>query len=162
MTRKQYGTIVALALGLLLAMVPPAPAATTYTQESTMPIEFTATDPCTGEPVALSGHVHMGFHLTSDESGGYHTEFLTELQGVTGRGLLTGMQYVAASETDSAENYLSPGFETTFLQTYVFNRVGADGGALPDDLLLHLLFHVTVNNEGTVTVQNFDFRTECH
>ena len=160
MSRKPYKAIAALALLLAAVLATPTLGAT-YTQESTMPIAFTATDPCTGEPAGLSGHVHMGFHLTSDESGGYHTEFLTELQGVTGRGLLTGTQYVAASETDSAENYVFPGFETTFLQTYVFDRVGADGGALPDDLLLHLLFHVTVNNDGTVTVQNFDVRAEC-
>src|SRR5438105_2701271 len=67
-----------------LSLTLPALAATVF--NSTFPINFTVTNPCNGENVALSGNEHSLLHITFDGNGGFHADEQANLQDVMGVG----------------------------------------------------------------------------
>jgi hypothetical protein len=134
-------------------------AAETYTDNVRIPYEFYVYVPCAaggaGEDVYLSGTLHMLFHTTLDNSGGYHSKYHFQPQGITGTGLVTGAKYQATGVTQGMDNG-KVGFESTFVNN--FKIIGQGPG---NNFLIHENFHITVNANGEVTAYVDNFSVEC-
>ena len=155
--------LIALAVVLGLIGVPgAAPAlakATTFTDNVQVPINIFVFVPCAaggaGEDVDLSGTLHVLFHITIDDSGGFHSKFHFQPQGVSGTGLTTGDKYQGTGVTQDTFNG-KVGFESTFVNNF---KIIGHGPA--DNFLVHNTFHITVNANSTVTAFVDNFSIEC-
>ena len=135
-----------LALVMLLTFALPASAlaqAVSYTIVDTAPTNLVAGG-C-DEPVELTGELHSVFHLTVDDSGGFHLVTETNWQGVTGVGLVSGTQYrgVGVQRFNINGNV---GEEFTSVDN--FKLIGR---GTTDNLLVQVTLHTTVNANGEVT-----------
>lgn len=133
--------------------------AITFIDNVKVPTNISVFVPCAaggaGEVVNLSGTLHLLFHTTIDASGGFHSTFLSQPQGVSGTGLTTGDKYQGTGETQSTFNG-KVGFESTFVNN--FKIIGQGPG---NNFLVHENFHVTVNPNGEVTAFVDNFSVEC-
>lgn len=133
--------------------------ATAFIDNVKVPINISVFVPCAaggaGEVVNLSGTLHVLFHTTIDASGGFHSTFLSQPQGVSGTGLTTGDKYQGTGESQSTFNG-KVGFESTFVSN--FKIIGQGPG---NNFLVHENFHVTVNPNGEVTAFVDNFSVEC-
>ena len=76
-------------------------------------------------------------------------------QGVSGVGLTTGDKYQATGVTQDETN-VAAGQETTFINN--FRLIGQGPG---NNLLIHDVFHVTINANGDVTALHDIHSVEC-
>jgi hypothetical protein len=139
----------------MLATPPRAGAqATTSTDNTTVPIDFTATA-CNGETVNISGDSHVVVHLTKNAN---NTTFKTHIQFHLSGTSASGVKYNANETVDSIEQTpIDNG-------AHVLNSVGqlhliAQGSA--DNLVVRTTIHTTVNANGQITATSFDFQVEC-
>lgn len=108
-----------------------------------------------GEDVQLSGKLHMLYHTTLDDTGGFHMKLHFNPQGISGVGLTSGDKYQGTGVTQ--ENFNGKvGEEYTYINN--FRIIGQGPG---NNLLVHENFHITVNADGTVTSYHDNIRTEC-
>ena len=129
--------------------------AETVTTVEQIPINF-VTDGC-GEPIELSGTLHLVSHVTVDAAGGLHFVSHANPQGVTGRGLTSGTIYQGTGVTRSNFN-LTAGGATEFTSVSSFKIIGRGP---TDNFLVQQVFHVTVNPDGTVTTVVDQFFVKC-
>lgn len=94
----------ALAAGMTLAQ------ATTDTSNERVPLDLTVDNPCTGEPLYLTGELHILFQFTEDANGGVHVQTQFQPQGASGTELVSGEQYRGVGVTRD-EIYFPPGEE---------------------------------------------------
>lgn len=124
------------------------------------PFEQVVAVPCAedgaGEDVLLSGLLHVLITGTLDASGSLHTTTHFQPMGVAGIGMTSGAVYRATGVTRDQANGLDVPFEATFVNN--FRIIGPGKG---NNLLIHELFHVTVNAVGQVTVLVDRVSTEC-
>ena len=144
---------------ILLAPTPVSAAAGTFTDNVRIPFELFVFVPCAaggeGEEVFLSGTLHVLFHTTIDNQGGFHAKFHFQPQGISGTGLVTGAKYQATGVTQGTDNG-KVGFESTFVNN--FKIIGQGPG---NNFLIHENFHFTVNANGEVTAFVDNIRIEC-
>jgi hypothetical protein len=146
-------TTLALAAGAALAQ------ATTETIEDTTPLEFTLDQsPCAGELIHVSGQLHTVSHVTHDATGVMHAESHFNHVNVQGTGLVSGGQYrvIATQQATAHGDFEEYPIRYTLQETS--NVIGQ--GQLPD-FMLHLTYHVVINEDGTVTMEVINFRAEC-
>ena len=133
--------------------------ATSVTTSSVIPIGFVEFVSCAnggaGEEVLVSGNLHDLFHLTLDGKGGFHLKFLDNPQGVTGTGLATGDNYQATGGTQGTTSG-TVGLAETFVNN--FRIIGPGPG---NNLLVHEDFHITINQDGTITSYYDNFSIDC-
>jgi hypothetical protein len=141
----------ALAAGVALAQ------ATTKHFEGTAPANFNIVNPCNGEVVHLSGEFHFAGQLTFDAAGGNHRTLEVNTTGVKGTGE-SGAQYVVQMITPGAGSTGEGSFPITFTNENTTNIIGR--GQVPD-FKTHFTFHITFNENGDVTAEVLQFRTEC-
>jgi hypothetical protein len=108
-----------------------------------------------GEEVHVTGKLHLLVHVTFDNTGGVHVKIQSNDQGVSGTGLTSGDIY-HRTVTINGEFNIKVGQQATIVRN--LNFIG-QGNA--NDFLLHMLIHFTVNANGTVTAEVFDFNVEC-
>ena len=118
-----------------------------------VPVSITLSNPCNGEIIPLSGMEHFVFRLTYDNNGGVHVGGHENIQ-------LTGIDndgntYVGNLENLSDENAEVGHEDTSTLSFEVVSKESAP------NFLVHAVFHVTVNPDGTVTARVADFTAEC-
>ena len=151
--------ILALMIALALAAVTPFPTsarAITTTNRVIVPYEPIMFG-CNGEPVFMSGELLLILHTTIDDRGGVHQEITLRARRLRGVGSETGTQYRAA-EGSHAHFYMdADGAPWTFTSAAILNLVSQGGS---DNFKLKITFHITVNANGEVTVQENTF-TEC-
>ena len=155
--------VISMLIALTLILVSGASSALakaiTFTDNVQIPFDLIVFVPCAaggaGEDVALSGTLHVLFHTTIDNSGGFHTKFHFQPQGISGMGLTTGDKYQATGETQGTDNG-KVGFESTFVNN--FKIIGQGPG---NNFLVHENFHITVNANGEVTASVDNFSVEC-
>lgn len=153
----------AVALGLvgLVGIRPALAQADTVTTSVRIPLPqpFQRLVPCAaegaGELVDLSGTLHLLFHTTLDGSGGFHTRFLANPQGVTGIGLTTGDIYRGTGMSGEEFNG-TVGEEHTRIDN--FRLIGPGPG---NNFLMHQTLHTTVNANGVATAYVSNFTVEC-
>lgn len=124
-------------------------------QNEKVPFSFSFTSPCTGETVVFSGTQHQLFRVTEDEAGGFHVGVSINWQNVTGTAP-SGTKYQIPLTLKQSVNFTNGATTATATQNF---RVVAQGNA--DDWSGHILFHVTITPDGTVTAEKFVFDVEC-
>ena len=149
-----------LCLGALLPFVI-APANAALQVNSAADITLSVFVPCAaggaGEIVDLSGPLHTVITLTinGNEVSGY---LHFQPQGISGTGATTGDKYQATGVTrTSFSTSLHNGqANTTFVNN--FRIIGQGPG---NNFLVHETAHITINADGTVTVNHDNLSTDC-
>ena len=135
-------------------------AAQTSTTVERFSVDETDFVPCAasgeGEEVHLAGKIRVVMHITLDGAGGAHIKLHANDQGISGTGLTTGDKYHRTGATNIELN-AKVGFERTAGAT--FNFIGQGGNQ--NNFLVHVLFHITVNPNGSVTALVDNLRIEC-
>ncbi len=129
--------------------------AETVTTVEQIPINFVT--PGCGEPIELSGTLHLVSHVTFDDAGGIHFVSQANPQGVTGVGLTSGTVYQGTGVGRGNFN-LTAGGATEFTFVGSFKIIGHGP---TDNFLVQTVFHVTVNPDGTVTTVVEQFSVKC-
>ena len=135
-------------------------AAQSTTTVEDFPVDETDFVPCAaggaGEEVHLTGKIHVVIHSTLDGAGGAHVKLHASDQGISGTGLTTGDKYQRTGATNIELNG-KVGVEETAGAT--FNFIGQGGNE--NNFLVHVLFHITVNPNGSVTAFVDILNVEC-
>jgi|SRR6516164_3546133 len=118
-----------------------------------VPISGAVINPCNGETVTFSGVDHFTIHVTFDGAGGFHADSHDNIH-ITGTGSL-GNSYEGNQEDNNPFN-AKVGLESTFGLT--FSEISK--GSAPN-FEVHILEHITVNPNGTVTVFFSNFTANC-
>lgn len=151
--------VTTLVLIAVLGVAPALAKATTDTANFIEPIDLFVFVPCArggaGEFVQLSGTLHVLFHTTLDNKGGFHSKYHFQAQGITGKGEITGDKYQGTGVTQGTFNG-KVGFEATDVNN--FKIIGQGPG---NNFLVHSTFHVTVNPKGEVTAFVDNFSVKC-
>jgi hypothetical protein len=119
------------------------------------PVSFTIPNPCNGEDVDVSGVFHDRISFVFNNGGQLLLVEHVNAQGVTGEGDL-GNTYQVQNTANTIFNGVFTGEDTVVRNL----RLVSDGSA--PNFEVHLLEHITVNANGTVTADFEDFTAECH
>jgi hypothetical protein len=132
-----------------------ASAAIVKTVDTHTPYTDSRVNPCTGEPLVITGFMHsrVYFDVGLDGSTQFVLEFNLENMKATA---LSGATYVVKenieTHTNAQSGFVPYNTEFNFVQHYV--RAGETGTLLDgDDFYLAFRMHVTVNANGSTTVQ---------
>ena len=126
-------------------------AASAGTSNVFFPVEIETFVPCAnggvGEVVRLTGILHDLFHLTINGNR-FVLKFHTQPQGIRGVGLTTGDKYQGTGVTQErfGGSLVNGQFSDTFVNN--FRIIGQGPGT---NLLVHQVFHVTINANGELT-----------
>jgi hypothetical protein len=148
-------------MALLIAFVligvcsEPTMAQTTSTTTNTeMPFTATLTD-CNGQPVVVSGTMHMVAQYTVSSNGGTHLHINTNWQDVSGSSGTT--TYQAHSNNHSHFNSNGAQSEVTTLDDVRLVSAGPT-----DNLTMRVTMHTTINANGEVTASYVTFEVYCN
>ena len=157
--RKTLLLLTTMTLTLLLAAGVALAQATTETFSETHQVEFTLDgNECIGEPVHFTGQLHLLIHITEDAAGGMHTAIEENFTNVKGTGAVSGGQYTAPTIGTTTLHSNSGGFP--IVQTVSEESIIIGEGQLPDERT-HLVFHLTINENETVTSEFLKATGEC-
>jgi hypothetical protein len=120
------------------------------------PVSGTVFNPCNGEAVDFSGHIHFLVNVTGDMAGGFHLDIHDNTQGIHAVGETTEVQYVG-TQTDHYTLNFTPG-ATNSTANGQFTEISQGSGP---NFVVYYLLHVTVNADGTVTVFVDNLRLAC-
>ncbi len=125
--------------------------ASTIITNQRVEFDFLVTN-CSGEPVIFLGEAHVIQQATGNQNGGHsfvHINF--SLQGESA----SGTRYIANEQLN--------GIEVTNGATVFQNdgRLNAISQGPEDNLRVHTTIHFTVNANGEVTAEQFEFESEC-
>jgi hypothetical protein len=143
--------LVALVTGFSAAAA--ASATTTITNE-TFPVDTVIFGDCFGE-LHVTGVSHVVSVVTVDDTGGTHVQSRETFRYV-GTNLTTGDVYRATGTVSGGSTSNEPVFTVTSVITEHF--ISPTG----PDLLVDIIFHVTVNANGTTTTQVIMEQVRCH
>lgn len=138
---------------LLLVAAPSlfAQASTVITNQR-VEFDFLVTN-CAGEPVVFLGEAHVVQQATGNQNGGHsfvHINF--SLQGESA----SGTRYVANEQLNGIEVVSGA---TVFQNSGHLNAISQGN---EDNLHVHTTIHFTVNANGEVTAESFEFETDCN
>lgn len=128
--------------------------ASSTTTNTQMPFTATLMD-CNGQPVVVSGTMHMVTHFTTDANGGTHAHINTNWQDVSGTSGTT--IYRAQSNNNSIFN--SNGAQSEFT---IIDNVHLVSAGLTDNLSFRAHMHVTINANGEATASFLRFELTCN
>jgi hypothetical protein len=138
--------------------------AATAVLEKHIPFTDAFANPCTGETIMAAGFMHLKVTINQSGSGMVLSGLEVNFQDTKGVTLLTGVRYIVPTESAVHSVEASDGMpmNVTAEEMHQFIRQGADGTLFPeDDFLQHTLIHFTINANGVMTVDKFEFRDEC-
>jgi hypothetical protein len=149
-----WGALLALFAAVAVPMTALAQAETTTTHFSGTMSE-PDTNPCTGAPGTITLTARGVTHATELPDGSFHatttiTGTFTFVPEDPGQPTLTGKFTIQDSENFNQQN-------TTVTAMSVFLATGTDGSRVD----AHLVFHITINPDGTVTVTFEKPRLSC-
>lgn len=141
-----------------LALPAAASGAIVKTVETHTPFTASRFNPCTAEPLVIAGFLHSRVYFDVDVDGSTHfvLEFNFENMKATSP---TGATYVVKEAVQTHTNAQSDfiPFNTQFNSVEHYVRRGDDGTLVgDDDFYLGFRMHVTVNANGTVSVQRLE------
>jgi hypothetical protein len=134
------------------------PALTETEIEMVHPVMIFTSNPCTGEPVVLEGHLLLREHITLNATHVTISE-ATYTQGLSGVNPITGVKHVS-SDVDTFTATIQKSTSTTGHQSFLFTRSG-ESASVPDDFYFHYLIRFSTNAAGTVTTEFENFRADC-
>jgi hypothetical protein len=121
---------------------------------SSIDIEGTVPNPCTGEDVYFSGTVHITQSYFEDENGGSHSIVVINYSDVLGTGVDTGRLYKyvgVASQSVYQDSDFAP-LTSTVQQKIRWVTAGGQ-----NDLTIDIFQHVTWDANGNVVTYTYDF-----
>lgn len=131
--------------------------ANSTTSNVQVPVNETVLD-CNGQPVVLSGTVHMVVHFTTDAAGGTHVSIHTNYQGVSGTSPSNpGVTYRAVNSSHQTFNSSVPQSEFTSIENV---RLISSGPT--DNLIVKFTSHTTINANGEATSSFTRFEVVCN
>lgn len=154
-------TQVALVLALLLALAVTLLAQTsTVTSSTTIPVNNTSMDLCTGEDVSWNGTVVVTVTTWVDGNGAHHAMFSDDFDE-SGVGVTSNLPYTVVgvdNKVEYASNDLTP-FEVTHVAHMNVNGSGAAANEIT-----RVLFHTTISADGTgaSSIDNTSFHCTGH
>jgi hypothetical protein len=118
---------------------------------------FSFFNECTGEVVSGVVNVKTTLHLTEDGHGGFHAHFHAVFNG-RAVGETSGIQYVGPQVNHDSFHATSGGIleETSTLNFRFLSAGGAD------NILTHILLHITITPNGDVTSEFLNITEECN
>ena len=131
--------------------LPGSSAAALSATSDQLPLYFLRSADCTGEVVEISGTIHVVNQTQADGSVIGHFNY----QNVTGLGLTSGNTY-RVSAVDQVR--LQAPFPSSITSVQSFHLISPGGES---NLLVQVLYHITVNGNGEVTVAIDDLNTQC-
>jgi hypothetical protein len=156
-TARRLVVVAPVVAALTIGAVAAAHAAATESVK--VPISIGVFIPCAddgaGEVVTLSGNLHIVLRFTQSKRGGIHAGFHFQPQGVSGVGETTGDRYQGTGVTQGQFN-ATVGVEETFVNN--FRIIGQGPG---NNFLVHEVFHITFNANGTITALVDRFSVDC-
>ena len=108
-----------------------------------------------GEVVTLSGDLHTLLRYTESASGTIHAASHFQPQGISGVGETTGDKYQGTGVTQDEFN-ATVGVEETFVNN--FRIIGQGPG---NNVLVHSVFHITFNANGSITALVDRLSVDC-
>ncbi len=153
MRKASIITFLLVALTTALATPAAASATTTITNE-TFPVDTILTGVCIGD-LHITGVSHLVSVVTVDDTGGTHVQFHEAFRYV-GTNLTTGDVYRATGLVRGGSTSREPLFTVTSVITEHF--ISPTG----PDLWVDIIFHVTVNANGSTTTRVSTARVRCH
>jgi hypothetical protein len=151
------GCFLGLAMLALAGSAPVHAQATAYTQRSTQLFTLDSVNPCTNEPVTLSGLVLTTVHSTIDNTGGFHSTLTVVPRHVVGQGA-SGATYAAVGGEHGHVNENAGAAPVTFTLSSTFNLVSHGAG---ENYTAFTLTHVTINENGIATAVTSMSHVEC-
>lgn len=151
MNKWIYRSPIPVLAALLLVLGTVAPAAALGATSSEMPVHFFRSADCTGEVVEISGTVHLLAQTQPDGSLIGHFNY----QNVRGVGLTSGAVY-RVSAVDHF--WLAAPFPSSIQSERSFHLI-SQGAA--SNLLVRVLYHITVNANGEVTASMDELDMQC-
>ena len=136
---------------MLTLLFPAAPASALGATSSDLPVDFIRSADCTGEDVQISGVIHLVNITQADGSVVSHFNY----QKVRGLGLTSGSTY-QVSAVDQVR--LSAPFPSSIHSVQTFHLIHRGQGS---NLLVQVLYHITVNASGEVTASIDAFDMQC-
>ena len=161
MTRQAWMirvVVVAVLAALFAAVTAPRGSADAVvtTINATVPFSAVFDDPCTGEPVTLTGNLHVLIHITQNAAGGFEAKEHFQPQGIAGVGA-SGTEYQGTGVTqDATEDSPGPQFDSTFINNF---RIISHGTS--SNYTAHDTVHVTFNANGDLTAVVANDSVEC-
>lgn len=144
-------------LGVMLSQAFNKPANAGNVVNSTITIPASVLpNPCNGEPVNLTGTIHVTMSSTTDKQGGVHLTYSANYQSVTGTGLLSGVKYTS-SDNKNDSTYIHP-IPAIYTTTHHVNLISS---TIIPNFLLALDFHITINATGVLAASVDNLRLEC-
>jgi hypothetical protein len=153
----------ALAVGLLTLALPASPAQAQPDQmfNERLPFAFTTVHSCTNEEVSIEGTQHLIFFTNEDANGGFHFKGHNNLQatGVSA----SGAKYVIRESLNNHNNFNEfSESASNFTMTDSFHMIRqGPATATEDEIVVKVVFHVTVNANGEVTSVVDQFEAVC-
>lgn len=129
--------------------------ATTVTTNQEVPVDTTVFD-CNGQPVVLSGTMHMVVHFTTDANGGTHVTTHSNYQDVSGTST-SGLTYRGVNNVQTTFNSSGPQSEVTTVDNVLLASQGAT-----DNLRVSFTTHTTINANGVATAAFTRFTITCN
>jgi len=137
---------------LMFAFVHPVSAAMgTGATSLQMPLFFLRSADCTDEVVEIRGTIHLVNQTQTDGTVIGHFNY----QNVSAVGLTSGNIYRVSSVDQSS---LASPFPSDITSVQSFHLISLGSSS---NLLVHVLFHITVNAEGDVTASISDLDMQC-
>lgn len=154
----RFSMVLLILVSLFLAARPTSvqaqAASTTFKFSDSFPFSFF--NNCTGEVVSGVVSVKGTVHETIDANGGYHFH-LHEVYNGRAVGETSGIQYVGPQTDHESFNASSGGaLEDTFTLNFRFISRGS-----ADNILTHILFHITITPNGDVTSEISNITAVC-
>ena len=140
---------------LLLSAGALAQSATSNSYDINLNSQGTVNQCSIGEPVALSGVVHVSYSVNTDSSNVNHFS-ITAANNLTGVGQKTGTSYVANDSGDYTSNNTDPSADLT---VELKSDLQSQGSAPVMTLVQGL--HIVVDTMGNITAQVVSNPTNC-
>ena len=136
---------------LILMLSIASPASALRATSTDMPLHFIRSADCSAEEVEISGTIHMLNQTQADGSVIGHFNY----QNVSGIGLSSGNTYRASAVN---QVQLKAPFPSSIASSQSFQLISRGSDS---NLLVHVLYHITVNANGEVTASIDDLRMQC-
>jgi hypothetical protein len=152
---KAVKQALALLAAITLTTIGPATANAAIVTNTFQAVNFSVFDMCTGEEVTFTGQEHIQENMTMNPNGSFHIHITENFAGVKGVGQTTGRKYQLPAVVSETEN-LTAAQEVTEVTT---ESLISDGSASNEQL--RMLTHITMNANGTVTVDHSFSNITC-
>jgi hypothetical protein len=149
----------ALVLATIVGSIASAAAQATHTTDTFVePFDFvvTAAESCTGEDVHIFGIIEVLIQTTTDAKGGTHVS-MQFVPFLTGEGLTSGLIYLPKGPLHSTD-IVAPSGANVFSLTNVIRLIAPGSDS---NLVITEYIHITVNPDGTTTVDFDTIRVAC-